>query len=426
MVGNLLESSVGTSAGAARMSACATILLCSSLAFGDLIIRDATVIDVASGTRLPGRSILIVGEKIAEVGADIQAPKQAQVISGVGKYVIPGLWDMHVNLWDRAQLPLYAAYGVTGVRDMGSDFNRVRLWREEMQKGSLVGPHVETCGAVVDGFPSDDPRLPVRMAHDAKEARALYDQLDDQGVNFIGVLPRLPRDAYFALIERARKYYSAVAGPVPATVSVLEAIDARQRSIEHMSGILLACSSEEKRLRGPRALALDRRDWPAFQDLETAALESYNPKKAEVLFERMARYETRAVPTLVMLRTSPCAKGLYEKLTQLLIAMHRAGVAIMAGSDGGKPGEALHEELELLVAAGLTPVQALRSATLAPAIYLDAAESLGEVRPGRTADLVLLDADPLADIRNTRKIAGVVLAGKYLSKTRLTALKMRK
>jgi imidazolonepropionase-like amidohydrolase len=144
------------------------------------------------------------------------------------------------------------------------------------------------------------------------------------------------------------------------------------------------------------------------------------------LFERMARYETRSVPTLVMLRTSPCAKGLYEKLTQLLLAMHRAGVSIMAGTDSGKPGEALHEELELLVAAGLSPAQALRSATVEPARYLDAAESLGAVEQGRTADLVLLDADPLADIRNTRKIAAVVLDGKYLSKARLIAMKMRK
>jgi imidazolonepropionase-like amidohydrolase len=389
----------------------------------DLLIRNVTIVDVATGTATPKRSILIHDNRITAVSSVVRAPKQTQLVDGSGKFAIPGLWDMHVHLWERSQLPLYPAYGITGVRDMGSDYDRVKLWRSEMEKGRLIGPHIETCGPPIDGVPSDDPRMPVRVVRNPTEARSTFDQLDDENVDFIGVLPRLPRDAYFALAERARKYYSLVAGDVPASLSALEAVEARQKSIEHMSGILLACSSDEKRLRKPYTEALERGDANALQEVLAAAIETFSEKKAGHLFQRMALFETRSVPTLTKLRMSPGTRDVYEKLTKLLIEMHRAGVEILAGADSGSPGESLHEELELLVAAGMTPAQALRSATLEPAKYLDAAESLGAIEAGRMADLILLDGDPLADIRNSRKIVAVVQGGKYLSRARLKELR---
>jgi hypothetical protein len=392
--------------------------LCLSVAYSDLLIRDVSIVDLATGTVHPRHSILIHGERIAATGREISAPKGARVVEGAGKFVIPGLWDMHVHLADRDQLALYLARGVTGVRDMGSDLERAKDWRRAIDKGELLGPHIETCGPPFDGFPSDDAKLPVTMVRSPDEARTVYDRLDDRNVDFIGVRPRLPRDAYFALIERARKYYSPVAGAVPSTVSVLEAVDNRQRSIDQMSGILVACSSEERKLRGPRALALDRRDWAEFQDLEAKAVETFDPEKADALFHRMAMFETRAVPVLVKLRASQCTRDHYAKLAELVLAMDRAGVGIMAGAGDAQ----IQDELELLVAAGLTPFEALRSATLEPVKYLGAAESLGAVESGKIADLVLLEANPLADIRNTGKISAVVFSGKYLSKLQLRTL----
>ena len=392
--------------------------LCLSAAYSDLLIRDVTVVDASTGTTHPRHSILIRGERIAATGRELPAPQGVPVINGAGRFVIPGLWDMHVHLTQRDQLAFYLAHGVTGVRDMGSDLDRAKNWRRAIDKGEFLGPHIETCGAPFDGFPSDDAKLPVTMVRTPGEARTVYDRLDDRSVDFIGVLPRLPRDAYFALIERARKYYSPVAGAVPSTVSALEAVDNRQRSIDRMSGILLACSTEEKKLRGPRALALDRRDWAEFQELETKAVETFDPQKADALFRRMAMFETRAVPVLVKLRSSLCTKDHYIKLAELTVAMEHAGVGILAGGDDAP----IQDELEALVAAGLTPAEALRSATLEPAKYLDAGESLGSVESGKIADLVLLDANPLADIRNTRKIASVVFGGKYLTRLRLQAL----
>ena len=395
-----------------------SICLVSCAAYPDLLLRDVTVIDISTGTALAKRSILIRGDKIAAMGTAIVVPTDAQIVDGAGKFVIPGLWDMHVHLTDKEQLPMFLAYGITGVRDMGSDFDVVKQWRDAVQKGALMGPHIETSGPAFDGFPADNPKLPVSFVRDPHEARTVFDRLDDQGVDFISVYPRLPRDAYFALAERARKYYSTVSGPVPATVSLLEAIDARQKTIDRMFGVLLACSTEEPKLRPIRSLALERRDREGFRLAEIEAMNSFSPEKAHTVFRRMALYDTRSVPMLVALGSSP----LYETLVHLLMMMHQDGVGVLAGTDVGQgelhPGEGLHQELELLVAAGFTPAEALRSATLEPAKYLDATEALGAVEQGKLADLVLLDANPLSDIRNTRKIAAVILSGKYIPKAK--------
>jgi len=411
-----------TSSAALAMAHLLSFALLSPRVYSDILIRDVTIVDVSGNAPHAKRSILIHGDKIAAIAAELPASKAIQVVDGTGKYLIPGLWDMSVHLKDREQLEQFPAYGITNVRDMGSDFHQVKAWRAEIKSGRLLGPGVKTCGPAIDGFPSEFAWLPVKLIRSPNDARIAFDNLDDQNVDFFGILPRVPRDAYFALIERARKWYSSVAGEVPSTVSAFEAIDARQRSIDHMSGILLACSTEERRLRNPRSLALERNDLESVQFADAVALQTFSAPKADELFERMARFDTRSVPTLVQLRAQPGEKDVYAKLAQLLVRMRRAGVAILSGS-GSDKCEALHDELELMVAAGLTPVEALRSATVEPARFFDSIDVMGSVDKGKNADLVLLDADPLADIRNTRKIAAVVVAGRYLPKSRLTVIR---
>lgn len=434
----------------------------------DLLIHNINIVDVRSGDILAHRSILVRSGRIQSIAASIRAPRSAEVVDGRGKYVIPGLWDMHVHLWyQENQFPMYLAWGVTGVRDMGSDLARVKHWRGEIKSGALIGPHIETCGPVVDGFPSEDAKLPVVMVRSPAEARSTYDHLEqDLNVDFIKVDSRLPRDAYFALIERARKWGLPVAGPVPDTVTIEEAITARQNSIEHLSNVLLACSTEERKLLAPRANAIERKDSAAALTFEERTLATFDFKKADSLIERMARYASYQTPTLSKLRRetyadadelardahlkyipsdvrktwtdpreekkkqSEAALALYEQEYEkdgyLVDRMQRGGAPILAGTDTGQPytfpGYDLHRELQLLVKAGLTPLQALRAATIVPAEYLDADESLGSVAQGRMADLVLLDADPLKDIHNTQKISAVVLGGKYLSRAKLDAL----
>ncbi len=432
----------------------------------DLVIQNVTVVDVISGAERPNQSILIHDGQIAAVGTQLHVPKNVRVVNAAGKYAIPGLWDMHVHLWHRDnQFPFFLANGVTGVRDMGSDLSWVNQWRDQIKAGTLLGPHIQTSGPAVDGNASQDEKLPVFVVKGPNDARATFDRLDALDIDFIKVLSGVSRDAYFALIERARKYYVPVAGHVPASVSLMEAIDARQKSVEHMTGILMACSKREDKLRNRLLLAIEKKDWNAYREIRAEALDTFDTAKAAELFERMARFETREVPTLIMLRRSiyadadqlaasphlaiipasirkgwtdpredkkkvsaetlELANAEYEKLREQLPVMKRAGVKIMAGTDTGDPytfpGYDLHRELELLVAAGLSPLDALRSATLEPAKYFDATDTTGSIETGRDADLVLLDADPLKDIRNTQKIAAVILGGKYLSKAQLNS-----
>lgn len=434
----------------------------------DLLIHNVNIVDVSTGNVLPRRSVLIQGSRIQNIAATIHPPRPAEIVEGHGKYLIPGLWDMHVHLWyTENEFPMYLAWGVTGVRDMGSNLAQVKRWRNEVRSGALLGPHIETCGPVVDGFPSEDAKLPVVMVRSPAEARSMYDHLEqDLHVDFIEVLSRLPRDAYFALLDRARKWGLPVAGPVPDTVTVEEAVTSRQSSIEHLSNMLLACSNDEHKLLGPRANAIERKDANSVLTLDERALAGFDVKKADALIEHMARYTSYQTPTLMKLRRmtytdadeaarDPHLKYIpaairktwndpredrkkqpeaaltlleqeYEKDCYLLDRMQRGGVPIMAGTDTGQPytfpGYDLHRELQLLVKAGLTPLQALRSATIVPAQYLDSDESLGSVASGKVADLVLLEADPLKDIRNTQKISAVVVGGKYLSKAKLDSM----
>ncbi|HLJ51584.1 MAG TPA: amidohydrolase family protein [Bryobacteraceae bacterium] len=440
----------------------------SQALLADTLIRNVTLIDMATGNESAHQSVLIHGDRIRAVGANLRAGPHVEVVNGVGKYLIPGLWDMHVHLWYKEnQLPQYVAWGITGVRDMGSDLAQVKRWRAEMQAGKFVGPHIETSGPPVDGGPSDDPKLPILVVQTPVEARNTYDDLEQKyNVDFVKVLSRLPRDAYFALLERARKWGLQVAGHVPESVTVDEAIDARQDSIEHLTGVLLACSSDERRIRKDRADAIAHKDREAGLAAAQRVLATFDEKKAQKLVERMARFKVYEVPTLVMLRRTtllnaealvhdphvksipasirktwddpreqlketPAAtldllKRQYEMDAALVRRMQVSDVPIMAGTDTGDPytfpGYDLHRELQLLVEAGLTPLEALRAATLTPARFLNADESLGSIAAGKMADLVILNADPLKDIHNTEKISAVFAAGKYLSRARLDVL----
>jgi hypothetical protein len=431
-----------------------------------ILIRHVNIVDVVAGSVLPDRCVLLSGKNIERVEtADIPAPPGAVIVNGANKYLMPGLWDMHVHLWYKENLfPLYLAWGVTGVRDMGSDPARTKAWQHAVDRGTLLGPHVITCGKPFDGVPSDDPKLPVMVPRSPDEARAMYDRVDQQGVDFIKVLTRLPAESYYALIDRGRKWGLPIAGRVPDEVSVWDAIDARQKSMEHLMGVALACSREEDRLR---RLLLDserQNDLAKRREYSQRVLDTYDPARAEKLFQRMALFESWQTPTLVMwsrtfhldgaerfgnpeLRRVPEAvragwpapdsvatpadtAGLIQRVWDLYLGMvarmQADGVPLLAGTDTGDPwtypGAELHRELVLLVKAGLTPAQALRSATINAAKFLDADDSLGSVQPGRLADLLLLNADPLADIRNTRHIEGVFVGGVWLPKQKLDAL----
>jgi imidazolonepropionase-like amidohydrolase len=419
-----------------------TGLTIGSSAAATLAIRDVTVIDGTGAPPVPHSTIVIQGERILELApaAKARIPKGARVIDGRGRYAIPGLWDMHVHLWyEQNQLPVYVANGITGVRDMGSDFARTKAWRKDAESGKEVGPHIITSGAAVDGRKPDDPKLSVIVAVTPEDARRAFDRLDDSGVDFIKVLGNLSRDAYLALAERSRKWQVPFAGHVPASVSAWDAIEARQISIEHLFGLFVACANDPARV-----------------------LDSFDESKARELFRRSALMETRQTPTLTLWermarigeakretdarlaevpdairRTWPkteapmapedaaALKRQFELALRMVKLMKECGVEILAGTDTGDPytipGVTLHEELALLVKAGLSPMEALQTATSIPAKFLEWDEATGTLKRGMVADVVLLNANPLEDIRNVSRVHAVVLRGRYLSSSWIAA-----
>ena len=381
------------------------------------IIHDVSVVDVVTGTLDPHRNVAIHGERIVAVGPATKPPATAHVISGANKFLIPGLWDMHVHLWDQdPRFALYLASGVTGVRDMGGNFPQVKEWKQRIQHGTLAGPRIVTSGPPLDGpGGNSDERLHVRIVGSPDEARRAFDQLDDMHVDFMQILPGLSEESYRALTEFTRHWGHRVAGYLPGDITALDAANARQGSIEDLDGILLSCASNEDELRRQRRDAIRNSDAAALARIAPAAVENYNPEKAMLIFREMRIYEVMADPLLTARRRA--ASPAFPRVVK---DMALAGVALLAGTDTGYkdsvPGAELHDELVLMVEAGVTPAQALRAATLDPARILRQEEYLGSIAPHKYADMVLLNADPLVDIANVRKIAGVFVNGKYIPK----------
>jgi imidazolonepropionase-like amidohydrolase len=445
------------------------LLLCSSLlaqtAAPPLIILHVTVINPGISSVEPDRAVTIIGNEIASVADAVhfQPPAQARVIDGTHQFLIPGLWDMHVHSafgdWFPGGrdiiLPLFVANGVTGVRDMGGDIPVLFAWRNDIAGGKLIGPRMVVSGPMLDGYLPDGKNfrfpstVPVTSIEDAVAA---VDALKAQHVDFIKTQSLIPHDAYLAAATEAHKQGLTFVGHVPDAVRISEAVAVGQKSIEHMMGSSAACSTvEDRAIKG---------------EVDTATLlNSYDQHKCDRLMTLLAKSQTWQVPTLVWERGGTLLDQLdwkhqpldryvpaswrdvtwqrfKEQMTPGLLkdplplrqrevahefslvgAMHRAGVPFLAGTDAAPgiyimPGFSLHDEMANFVETGFTPMEALQTATSNPARFLGR-DDIGSVAPGRFADLVLLAANPLDDIRNTKRINAVVINGKFLDRAAL-------
>ena len=427
-----------------------------------LAIADVTVVDTAGGPLQPGMTVVVEGERIVAVGREVAVPQNARVVQAAGKFLIPGLWDMHVHWQTASHLPLFTVNGVTGVRMMWG-LPPHRDWRRQIAAGKLIGPRLVLAGVIIDG---PRPYWKGSFAAATEEVgRDAVRQTKVGGFDFVKVYDSLPREVFFAIADEAKKQRLPFAGHVPSAVSAAEASDAGQKSIEHLTGMLIALSSEEAELRRQlgetEALPPGAERGAQLRRLGGRMLETYDAPKAAALYAKFKANGTWQVPTFTVLRvnanmlepgdaddprlklmpagvrelwtadirrrtesaeTRAAQKRFFERRLALVGEMHRAGVGILAGSDVLNPycypGFSLHDELEWLVKAGLSPLAALHAATGGPALYLGRTD-LGSVEPGKLADLVLLDADPTQDIRNSRRIAAVVNAGKYFDRAAL-------
>ncbi len=428
-----------------------------------VVLDDVTVIDVGAGLAEPNMVVVTERAHIAAVGkkGTVAVPEGATVVNGRGKFLIPGLWDMHVHTvfgdWfpggKEIALPLFIANGVTGVRDMGGELEVLLQWRKEIEQGSLIGPRMVISGPMLDG---PVPRFPSSIAVATPEdgSRAVSG-LKRRGADFIKLQSLMTAEAVAAILDEARRIGIAVAGHVPDAVRASDASNAGQKSFEHLIGIFEGSSTrEDEFLKGGESSG--------------KFLESFDPGKSAALIATLARNQTWQCQTLVWehggmlleerdLAHDPLGKfapaswkegtwkrfsdeilkgnvddlstrrKFVDKSLEVVSAMHRGGVPFLAGTDTAAgvyvfPGFSLHQELEIFAMAGFTPREALETATTHPAKFLGMEDRLGAVERGKLADLILLDANPLEDVRNTRKISAVVANGRFFSREDLDAL----
>lgn len=439
----------------------------------DAVLTQATIIDAEHGTYIKGKSVIIQGGVIAAVVDDKAlanyAPKKT--IKLPGKYLMPGLWDTHMHFGggpalieeNKQLLPLYLAHGITSVRDCSGDLaDTVLDWRAQVASGKLAGPTIYTSGAKLEGYkPLWKGTIEVGTP---AEVSAALDKLQGQQVDFVKITENTMTPAiYLEALQQAKARGMRTSGHLPVQLTLGEVFDAGLGTVEHQSYLLRAATPREKELTEQVAKGV-----LTSRDAMRHSLESYDEATARAAFRHMAAKGTAVVPTLSVSRITAyldqedhsqdaylqyIGKGLratydwrvqraaqdkpdaialrhaiFEKSAALLPLLAQEGVAIIAGTDAGflnsfdYPGQALHDEIGLYVRYGLTPAQALRTAVINGPRFLGKLDRYGSVEQGKVADLLVLDADPLKDIANTRKIRMVVSRGDLYDRARLDKL----
>jgi imidazolonepropionase-like amidohydrolase len=439
----------------------------------DLLIDNVTVIDLHDGRLLERRNIAVRDGRIVAVGEAGGAARfqPARTIDAAGKFAIPGLWDMHVHFGggaalideNRDLLTLYVAHGVTTVRDAAGDLSpQVLQWREQIRTGELQGPTIYTSGPKIEGkgsiWPGD-----LEVANET-ELRAAFDQLQALHVDFVKITESaLSPQLFKAALAEAERRGMKTSAHVPMALMLDDVSAAGLDSIEHMGYALKAGSTREREIAEASATGK-----LSYRDALLQSADSFDRDTALAAYRKLAARGTAITPTLYGSRVTayldqvdhrdddylhyigPGLKAtyawrveraakddaaaiaarhrVYEKSAALLPLLQQAGVTILAGTDAGflnsydYPGIGLHDELTEYVRYGLTPLQALQSATLRNASFLGHAGDSADIATDKVADIVLLDRNPLEDITATRAIHAVVLKGDYLDRGALDAM----
>jgi imidazolonepropionase-like amidohydrolase len=464
---------------------CASPLASQTKGPADAVISRVNVIDTDGGRTMARTVVVRDGAIAALLTTGAPLPDARVTIDGRGKFLIPGLWDMHVHLAtvsdaafaERTMLPLFLAHGVVGVRDMGGPLDRVLALREGVAGGKLQGPRIITPGPFIDGPGEADPMF--RRVTTVEEARGAVRDLAQAGVDFVKVQANLTRETYDAVTAEARARKLAVAGHVPIALQPADVIAAGQRSIEHISpalvgdgALLFACSRRANELHD-ELLAIERDRATASREqiaareanLRAELVRTFDPSKAAALGANLSGRQTWIVPTLIWSKslrpvdradsnvpldllppqmrkrlqdgrarylTSASPEALQAAAdtaaiaARAMAALHTAGARVLAGTDTYDgfviPGFSLHQELALFVGAGLTTMEALQAATRNAAEFRGALEREGTITRGKRADMVLLDANPLLDIRNLSRINAVFMGGRVLTRSDLDTL----
>ncbi|MFK7889113.1 MAG: amidohydrolase family protein [Gammaproteobacteria bacterium] len=433
-----------------------------------LAITDVTVIDAEHGARA-NQTVVVVGDEIVYVGNGEGMPRVSQQLDGRGRFLIPGLWDMHVHLTydDRftALMPAeFLRYGITSVRDTGGPLDKLLPVIEALRAPGARAPRVYFSGPLMDGQSvvyggGDYPPLGVANATPAEAAQRVR-ELASLGVDFIKVYEMVSPAIFAAIVDTATELGLPIAAHVPLSMRATEA-GPRVGSLEHLRNLELDCVTNAEALRAARQKRLAEEQTLNGFKLRIAIHREQRMPAIEAMDEASCARLLRALSNTIQVPTArlntfnrfpvlersdwPAALSLMpasvredwgktpawfkpdmadrdQRFAQfnldMIARMDRAGVPIGAGTDTpilyALPGYSLHNELEILVAAGLSERAALAAATVRPAEFFGLQNQMGLVREGMRADLVLLSADPLKDIRNTRKIQSVIARGRMV------------
>lgn len=444
-----------------------------------VLVRNANIVDIERNRVLPGRDVVIVGDRIAgiQAGNTARAPRNGRVLDGTGRFLMPGLWDFHVHVFSAPgeedfALPLYILNGVTGIRDAGA----LRALPEQqrvaaaIERGERVGPRIVLAGALIDGPPGSWPGQMV--AASAEEGRQRVQEAKAAGWRFIKSYSLLSPATYLAIADEAKRQRLPLYGHIPESVLLETALGAGHRSIEHVGRITQACSRDEAEMIRANAQALEAPEpLPALMATMMGhngrTLASWDAARCFDVLRRVASAGTAVMPSLMVsdfylgkdprpddprMRTVPASvraqwgQGDWrrQQMPPELLAQapasvaldwrtfkmaHDAGVAVLAGTDASfaNPflfhGFTLHDELARYVDAGLTPQQALLTATVNPGRFLARRDLAGRVAIRQRADLVLLNANPLDDITATRRIHAVIANGRLFDPTELSEMR---
>ena len=401
-----------------------------------ITIDNVTIVDVTNGRLQARKTIVIEGNRIARIDNASASTHAAATLDGTGMFVIPGLWDMHVHAYftndtarfhstSEVMLPLFVVNGITGVRDLGSNLEATLAARDSVAAHQLIGPRMLVSGPMLDG-PTTHYAAAIKVAND-EEARAAVRMLKQRGVDMIKTQSLIPREAYFALADEARRVGISFEGHVPNAITGMEAVVAGQRSFEHLLGVRDTATSLIAELARKRVWQCPT----VINSVGTAADLTSDPGVPYWLRSAVEGWQRTAVTRATA--SDSAAQAAEERATKrlaLIKRMYDLKIPFLAGTDAPAgydlvPGASLHRELQLFVRAGLTPLQALQTATLNPAVYFSKTAEWGTVAPGKVADLVVLRANPLADIANTRAVAAVVADGRYYAPRELDRLRLR-
>jgi hypothetical protein len=447
----------------------------------DILIKSANIVDVKSGRILHNIDVYIENDIVVliDTAREVKSKKGYYIIDGKGKYLMPGLWDMHTHSNQHSEWlhhPLYIANGVTGVRDMSGQLNKKdsywvgskeRLqWNDDLNKGNRVAPRyvlqssyqIDGTSSVPSGFPEF---FKLQTENDAIPLLEFY---NNEGVNFIKTYQQILPDAYRKLALEAPKYGMHLAGHKPMFLSLEEAVNLGQKSFEHGRIFMFESFPNAEKLRSSK-------NWKSFfSKSKKSMIEDFNQKTAMGLMELMRRKNAYWTPTLQTLKFEAFAhketftsnpnlkyitairrklwwgidvnnnkkRNLSEETYELSAKFYNAakdqvklaneiGVSIMTGTDVSDSyifaGFSVHSELEDLTYSGLSNLEALQTATIVPAQYAEMQHNYGSIEIGKSADIVILRKNPLVSIKNTKTIDGVLFNGVYYDHKKIQELK---